>query len=86
MAPSTVVLMLAVRGLPSDPRDPLKGISTKVLVVFCLEEVPEISSASEPHGLCKCSRLAEPFVLLTLRSDRSLDGRSSMSEATNTSL
>ena len=71
--PSTVVLMLVVRGLPSNPRDPLKGIPTEVLVVFFLVEDPESSSALEPRGLCKCSRLAESSVCLTLRSDRILD-------------
>ena len=81
-----VVLTLAVQGLPSDPRDPLRGVSTEVLMAFCLEEDPKSSSELEPCGLCRCSRLAELFVCLTLRSDRSLDCRLSVLEATNASV
>ena len=38
MAPSTVVLMLVIRGLPSDPRGSLKGSYTEVLSILCLED------------------------------------------------
>ena len=77
MAPSMVVFILAVWGLPSEPRDPLEGISTEVLVVLCIGEDPESSLASEPRGMCKCSRLAKPSMCLTLRSDQSFDFLSS---------
>ena len=85
MVPSTVVLMLAVQGLPSDAGGPLEGISTKVLMACCPGEDPECSLATKRCGSCKCSRLAEPSVNLTLHSDRSLVILSCEAEATDAS-
>ena len=85
MAPSTVVFMLAVRGLPSDPGGPLEGISTEVLMACCPGEDRECSLVTKPCGSRKCSRLAEPSVNLTLGSDRSLVILSYEAEATDAS-
>ena len=72
MSPSMVVFRMAVRGLPSDRRVPLKGSSTEVLVVLCTGEGPKCSLASEPRRLCRCSRTAVSLVNLTFSSDGSL--------------
>jgi len=77
--------MLTVRGLPSDPRVPLEAFSTEVLMVCCTGKGPECSLATEPCGICKCSRLVKSSVILTLRSDRSLVCRSCEAEATDAS-